>query len=133
MSRPWLGRSSGLREKFLQWHRSSLPGWALAHDVDVVEFKRVEVEPGWCLYSPVVLAEVVPFGAPLPGPRLPQLEVLGHLGRAAKVPAVVLEVTQDLARVRIRRLPDFRVLAEGGPEVYAAWLAQQHQEVLRTP
>jgi uncharacterized protein (DUF736 family) len=40
---------------------------------------------------------------------------------------VVLEVTQDLARVRIRRLPDFRVLAEGGPEVYAAWLAEQHR------
>jgi len=94
---------------------------------------KVELELGWCLYSPVALVEVVPFGAPLPGPRLPQLEVLDHLGRAAKVPAVVLEVTQDLARVRIRRLPDFRVLAEGGPEVYAAWLAQQHQEVLRTP
>jgi uncharacterized protein (DUF736 family) len=43
------------------------------------------------------------------------------------VPGVVLEVTQDLARVRIRRLPDFRVLAEGGPEVYAAWLAEQHR------
>jgi hypothetical protein len=75
----------------------------------------------------VALAEVVPFGAPLPGPRLPQLEVLGHLSRASKVPAVVLEVTQDVARVRIRRLPDFRALAEGGPEVYAAWLAGQHR------
>jgi hypothetical protein len=127
MSRPWLGRSSMVREKFLRWHRHHLPGWAMACDLDLVEYRRVEVEPGWCLYSPVALAEVVPFGAPLPGPRLPQLEVLDHLGRASKVPAVVLEVTQDLARVRIRRLPDFRVLAEGGPEVYAAWLAEQHR------
>jgi hypothetical protein len=126
MSRPWLGRSSGLREKFLQWHRRHLPGWALAHDVDVVEYRRVEVEPGWHVYRPVALVEVVPFGAPLPGPRLPQLEVLDHLGRASKVPAVVLEVAQDLARVRIRRLPDFEVLAEGGLEVYAVWLARQH-------
>jgi hypothetical protein len=127
MSRPWLGRSRGLRERFLQWHRHHLPEWALACDLDLVEYRRAEVEPGWCLYSPVALAEVVPFGAPLPGPRLPQLEVLGHLGRASKVPAVVLEVTQDVARVRIRRLPDFRALAEGGPEVYAAWLAEQHR------
>jgi hypothetical protein len=97
MSRPWLGRSSGVREKFLRWHRHHLPGWAMATDLDLVEYRRVEVEPGWCLYSPVVLAEVVPFGAPLPGPRLPQLEVLDHLGRASKVPAVVLEVAHRVA------------------------------------
>jgi hypothetical protein len=72
MSRPWLGRSRGLRERFLQWHRHHLPGWALACDLDLVEYRRVEVEPGWYLYSPVALAE-------------------------------------------------------GGPEVYAAWLAGQHR------
>jgi hypothetical protein len=69
MSRPWLGRSSGLRERFLRWHRSSLPGWALACDLDLVEYKQVHVGPGWTSYQPVVLAEVTPCGWPLPGPR----------------------------------------------------------------
>jgi len=128
VTRPWLARSTGLRERFLRWHRQHLPPWALACDLDLVEFRKVEPEEGIVLHAPVALVEVVPYGAPLPGPRWRQMDVLDCLACAARVPGAVVEVSPDLRRVRLRRLPDFKVLAEGGPEVYAAWLEKLHHE-----
>ncbi|MDR7415066.1 MAG: hypothetical protein QN193_01790 [Armatimonadota bacterium] len=125
-ARRWQGRDTGLRRRFLAWHRRALPPWALAADVDLVEFRRVEPEPGLVLYEPVALVEVLPYGAPLPGPRGPQLEVLWRLSQAPGAEAVVVELGADLKRVRIRRLPGFEVVAEGGLEAYGDWLAKQH-------
>lgn len=126
MPRPWLGRDTGLRRRFLTWHRTALPSWALAADLDLVEFRRVEPEPGLVLFEPLVLAEVLPYGAPLPGPRGPQLEVQQRLAEAAGAVAAVVEVAADLSRVRVRVLPDFRVVTEGPLDSYARWLEAQH-------
>jgi hypothetical protein len=115
MSRPWLGRSRGVREKFLQW-ATTCPGLAT-----------------WTWWS-TSGSRSSPGGACTPG-RSRALRRAAARSAAASAGGpgwAGLEggrgpVTQDLARVRIRRLPDFRVLAEGGPEVYAAWLAGQHR------